>query len=177
MINAAKENKRPTPGQALLRAVILEADHAADIFVDELERRKGFPQENSRKRAPTVGPRLTEALRMAAHLRREEWRRQGLDRYLSAYPTGTSGSEDAQVRNSFDSEKPDTSRSDYLFARTTFLLWLRHFSGCGREELGVDVVLGGGDAISDEQLHEVADFLWTHRPCGQKSEGGERAST
>ena len=146
---------------ALIDGVRCEAEHAADLLIDTLEAHGVIPPEKQRRRKPVRGVSLVLALRVAAVLRRVEWRKNGQDRFVQETPPEPDVA--PNMGEVFRSPLPSELATAKRYAVRTLVTWARNFAWSARSSLDVDVVLGGPDRLRDQDLDELAEFLWRNR--------------
>ena len=146
---------------ALIDGVRCEAEHAADLLIDTLEAHGAIPPEKQRRRKPVRGLSLVLALRVAAVLRRIEWRENGQDRFVQETPPEPDVA--PNMGEVFRSPTPSELATAKRYAVRTLVTWVRSFAWSARSSLDVDVVLAGPDRFGDQDLDELAGFLWRNR--------------
>ena len=151
----------PAAAAALIDGIRYQAEHAADLLIDTLEAQEAIAPEKQRRRKPVRRMSLLLALRIAAVLRRIEWRKNGLDRFVQETPPEPDvGPNLGEV---FRSPTPSELATAKRYAVRTLVTWARNFAWSARSSLDVDVVLGGPDRLRDQDLDELAEFLWRNR--------------
>ena len=167
----------PAAFQDLVEGVRREAEHAANQTADRLDQFYADRGRERKKGRPLSAEPASFTLFLTAALRRKQWCEEGYERYI-----GTQEREIAMAGTmikSFSNDKFGETAADRCrkFAADTLACWMQKFSWSARRLLGADVVLGGVDAITDQELEGLANFLFSHRACGKQSDGGNHVGT
>lgn len=167
----------PAAVNDLINAVALEGKHAADLLIDAFEKRALIPPANQRSKNAVKGLELGAALVAAAALRQQEWRSQGLDRYVECGLPEPAGDVDTLLTDSLGPSRPEKAAARKRLAIHTLLAWIRSFGWSARAQLDADIALGSSHALSDCDIEQLAGFLWANRECGRSLEGEKHASS
>lgn len=133
-----------------------EAGHAAELFVDFLQRR-GIKPRGGRPF------QLHAALNVAAALRIKEWQEHQL---MSTFPHGLPAADAAlsDAVAALEGERKTCTAKDRSgsLSHLCFRTWFHHFSWSAREEIGVDVVLVHSGKLAEAGLAALAELLIRH---------------
>lgn len=140
-----------------------QAEHDANLLADALDRSSLPRQPTQESVNPPSGKMLSLTLLTAAVLRRQRWNDEGHDRYFTSRPPDLAIVLEIMRRLANGTFDDTTAAQARRFAVDTQVFWMRQFCWSARPTLDVDVVLGGPDRFGDQDLDELAEFLWRNR--------------